>query len=241
MKLKLMSLLAATIPPDEEVGDDEEAEAELLRVDSGSELPGAFPHDVSRSSAEPSGDEPPTRPRTRKRDSEKRQVMRSWVGGDEEPEMRETGFNKPLTPKPVSTDSQGRKTKTTTTASNKIVANPSSKPNSSRRSTSARAARSTSVASDAPTEEADQEDEATTTTKQQNTRSSTLRRSSRLSATPADVPEVPKSKKLRASQSPPRETKRKGRSRSSSSGPAATGSSLRLTRRQGPVLESLEE
>jgi hypothetical protein len=217
-----------TVEDSQDVADDEEAEAELLRVDSVSEFPGAFPDDAPVDAAEQSSGTP-LRPRSRKRDSENRHVLSSWVGANE-PEMAEN--------KVESKRVQGRGSSTVDTAAK---TKPSTSKTTARKASSRRSARASSVVSDAPTEETEP-DQETAVTVAPTARSSTLRRSSRLSATPStsEAQEESKIKKTRASSSPSRDGKRKTKGRSSSAGPPPSGSS-RHTRRQVPVLESLEE
>jgi len=224
-KVELQSEPSHALEDNQDAADDEEAEAELLRVDSVSELPGAFPEDPTAEKTQQSS-EASLGHRSRKRESGNRQVLSSWAGSNE-PEMAESEF-----------DSERVKGRTSSTsAKTKSTGKTTARKTSSRRST-----RASSVISDAPTEETEPDQEAAVTAAPTAARSSTLRRSSRLSSTPApsEAQEQSKTKKLRASSSPTRDGKRKTKRRSGSGGPPPSGSS-RLTRRQAPVLESLEE
>lgn len=198
---------------------DEAAEAELRRIDSVSEFPGAFPEDAPADQVEQSS-ETSVQPRSRKRDSENRHVLTSWAGAAE----NEVGKR---------VNGRGSSSANTTAKSKSSAGKTTARKASSRRST-----RASSVVSDAPTEETEPDQETAAPA----TRSSTLRRSSRLSTAPAtsEAQEQFKTKKIRASSSPPRDGKRKTKGRSSSAGPPPSGSS-KHTRRQVPVLESLDE
>lgn len=217
--------LSRALQDSQDAADDEEAEAELLRVGSASELPGAFPEDVPVRRTEQVS-EHSLRHRTRKPDFENRQALSSWMGTNE-PELNES-----------ESETKPAKGRTSSTAKTK----PSTGKTSARKTSSRRSTRARSVVSDAPTEETEPDQEAVVTAAPVTTRSSALRRSSRLSATsaPSEAQGQPRTRKSRAPSSPVRDGKRKAKSRSSSSGPPPSGSS-RLTRRQAPVLESLEE
>ncbi|KAF8315008.1 hypothetical protein DL93DRAFT_2227714 [Clavulina sp. PMI_390] len=229
---------------DLDMEDEAEAAAELLATETGSELPGAFPHDVDLDVDAKPPEKQSTRrpPRTRQRDIEQHVAMSTWVAGDHhEPEMRQVESSKPVSRSsrapsssassaapPAIQKGKGKSAAGTTAAA--------SKPRTTARSTGSRQSRASSVVSEAVTEEDDDGSKPS------------LRRSSRLSAAPSSSDaEPPKSKKLRASQSPTREgsadsTKRKGRSRGGSSGPSTSGgaTSSRL-RRGAPTLPSLKE
>ena len=222
----------------DELQEDDEAEeaADILmphRSSSsrGSELPGAFPHDpVTQDSS--SFEEPPkrsSRRSTSKKPAEMREVLSGWVG----PEPTSAPPSKPTSrgsSKPVSSSKLAVPAPTKARASS-----------APRRST-----RASSVLSDAVTEDGQHSDE------ENNRSSKSLRRSSRLSATPGPQSQddhPPKSKKIRASVSPSRESSISGstssktskKKRGSSVGAPAAPSSRASKRRPAVILEEVEE
>ena len=222
---------------EQEAMDDKEAELQLTRVDSADDFPGAFPHF-------------PAGGREEKSDGSDRRALPTWISTAPTRAKKDPSIPSLPPPKqPTKSSITSTSTKSaqqpqpqthhTRHAQNSSV--PPPLPSSSASSTlkvpqqqhrgkpSSRASskgRASSVLSDTG-------DDTNTATD-----GPVLRRSSRLSATPAPTSPERKNKKLRSSNSPPPGTAKQQQRKGRGSAPPPPG---RRTRRQVSVLDDLDE